>query len=83
MRQDMSADSSRSFLQLVKDFFKNLFIFWKKSCQVFRQLFSAKNTFHSIFFRKRFHRSFPVYLFTERKIRVALPTMYSSGSSPQ
>ena len=83
MRQDEFTNSSRSFLQLIKDFFKNLFIFLKKSCQVFELLFLGKLSFHSIFFRNRFHRSLPVCLFTERKIRVALPTMYSSGSKPQ
>ena len=41
MCQDALINSSRSFYQNIKDFFKKLFIFLKKSCQVFRQLFSA------------------------------------------
>ena len=39
MRQDTLINSSRSFHQNMKDFFKKFFIFFKKSCQVFLPLF--------------------------------------------
>ena len=39
MRQDPLVNSSKSFYQNIKDFFKKFFIFLKKSCQVFQQLF--------------------------------------------
>ena len=38
-RQGAFMNSSRSFHQNIKDFFKKLFIFLKKSCQVFEVLF--------------------------------------------
>ena len=38
-RQDAFMNSSRSFYQNIKDFFKKFFIFLKKSCQVFEELF--------------------------------------------
>ena len=38
-RQGAFMNSSRSFHQNIKDFFKKLFIFLKKSCQVFEILF--------------------------------------------
>jgi hypothetical protein len=40
MHQGALANSSKSFYQNIKRFFKKFFIFSKKSCQVFRQLFS-------------------------------------------
>jgi len=40
--QDKFRYSSRSFLPFVKSFSKKLFIFSKKLCQVFRQLFSGR-----------------------------------------
>jgi hypothetical protein len=40
MHQGALANSSKSFHQNIKDFFKKFFIFSKKSCQVFQQLFS-------------------------------------------
>ena len=53
MRQDVYSISSKSFLQLIKDFFKNLFIFLKKSCQVFLQLFLKKIALNTIYFWKK------------------------------
>ena len=41
MRQGALANSSKSFYQNIKDFFKKFFISLKKSCQVFQQLFSS------------------------------------------
>ena len=41
MHQGASVNSSKSFHQNIKDFFKKFFIFSKKSCQVFKQLFSS------------------------------------------
>ena len=40
MRQGASLNSSRRIYQNIKDFLKKFFIFLKKSCQVFEQLFS-------------------------------------------
>ena len=42
MRQGPLVNSSRSFHQNIKRFFKKFLMFLKKSCQVFRQLFSEK-----------------------------------------
>ena len=43
MGQDPFVNSSKSFHQNIKDFFKKFFIFLKKSCQVFLLLFLQKN----------------------------------------
>ena len=43
MGQDTFVNSSKSFHQNIKDFFKKFFIFLKKSCQVFLLLFLQKN----------------------------------------
>ena len=43
-RQSAFTNPSRSFHQNIKDFFKKLFIFLKKSCQVFYNLFFKKQT---------------------------------------
>ena len=53
MSQDAFFISSKSFLQNIKDFFKNLFIFLKKSCQVFQQLFLKKIALNTIYFWKK------------------------------
>ena len=72
------------FIKTSRTFPKSSSSFWKSPVKCLRNYFQAwLQSFHSIFFRKRLHRSFPVCLFTERNIRVALPTMYSSGSRPQ
>ena len=42
MGQDTFVNSSKSFHQNIKDFFKKFFIFLKKSCQVFLPLFCRK-----------------------------------------
>ena len=44
MRQGALINSSKSFYQNIKDFFKKFFIFLKKSCQVFYNLFFKKQT---------------------------------------
>ena len=39
MHQGALINSSKSFYQNIKDFFKKFLMFLKKSCQVFQQLF--------------------------------------------
>lgn len=41
IRQGEFINTSRSFHQNIKDFLKNLFIFLKKLCQVFKQIISV------------------------------------------
>ena len=77
IRQGVFSNSSRTFLKTSSSF-------GKSPVKCFGNYFQAWiESFHSIFFRKRFHLSLSVCLFIERNIRVALPTMYSSGSRPQ
>ena len=75
-RQGVFFNSSRTFS-------KSSSSFWESPVKCLSNYFQRELSFYSIFFRNRFHLSLPVCLFTERKIRVAFPTMYSSGSSPQ
>ena len=42
---DACFNTSKSFVQFIKDFFKNLLMFFKKSCQVFGQIFSSRLSF--------------------------------------
>ena len=49
-RQGALMNSSRSFHQNIKDFFKKFFIFLKKSCQVFEELFLRQSYFFFSFF---------------------------------
>lgn len=55
-RQDVYSISSKSFLQLIKDFFKNLFSFFKKSCQVSGQLFSGRKRVENLDAQFAFHK---------------------------
>ena len=72
------------FIKTSRTFSKSSSSFWKSPVKCLRNYFQAWiESFHSIFFRKRFHLSLSVCLFIERNIRVAFPTMYSSGSRPQ
>ena len=55
-RQGAFMNSSRSFHQNIKDFFKKFFIFLKKSCQVFEVLFLRQSYFFFSFFSAKIGR---------------------------
>ena len=50
IRQGEFINTSKSFHQNIKDFFKKFFIFLKKSCQVFEELFLRQSYFFFSFF---------------------------------
>ena len=56
IRQGEFINTSKSFHQNIKDFFKKLFIFLKKSCQVFEELFLRQSYFFFSFFSAKIGR---------------------------
>ena len=74
-------NSSRSFHQNIKDFFKKFFIFLKKSCQVFEELFSGLDRIFSFYLFQEAAPSLPAYMFVNRtEYTGALPKMQANSN---
>ena len=73
IRLDESICSSRSFLQLVKSFFKKLFIFLKKSLMFLSNYFSRGNMLSKYLYPKDSYTTFASIEAKENKNKIEIP----------